>query len=126
MRDVEPQRGAERMLLVLGGEHALGDVSAAARLGSRIPARPPIEVSSTRKPRKNGDAEDGMNASVSRACPLTACVASKARRARPWPHSADGVHGEVRQQDDHAHLEDELQEVRHSTAHRPETALYAR
>src|ERR1039458_5452793 len=38
-----------------------------------------LSESSTRKLRKNGDADDGMNASVSRACPLTVCAASRAR-----------------------------------------------
>jgi len=42
MHDVEQQRGARRMALVFGGQHALGNVAAAAGLGPRVPHRPPL------------------------------------------------------------------------------------
>ena len=42
MRDVEPKRREQRILFVLGAEHALRDVAAAARLRARIPGGPPV------------------------------------------------------------------------------------
>ena len=43
MRQVEEERAPERILLRLGGQHALGDVAAAARLRARIPVGPPAD-----------------------------------------------------------------------------------
>src|SRR5947209_4606609 len=42
MRQVEPEGCAERVLLVLGAEHALGHVPTPTRLAPRIPGRPPL------------------------------------------------------------------------------------
>ena len=40
--DVEPEGGAERVLFVLGAEHSLRDVAAAAGFGAGIPTGPPL------------------------------------------------------------------------------------
>ena len=85
-----------------------------------------LRLSSTRKLRKNGDADDGINASVSRACPLTACVASKARTCAasgPIPPTAWTAKYASRMT---MHiLRTNCTRSVQSTAHRPETALYA-
>src|SRR5271163_330218 len=43
MGDVEPEGGAEGIFFVLGAEHSLGDVAAAAGFGAGIPAGPPLD-----------------------------------------------------------------------------------
>ena len=43
VHDVEQQRADDGVLLGLRREHALRDVAAAARLGARIPHRPPLD-----------------------------------------------------------------------------------
>src|SRR5271170_880154 len=44
MRDVEPERRAQRVLLILGAEHALRHISASTWFGSGIPCQPPLHA----------------------------------------------------------------------------------
>ena len=86
--DVEEQDRAQRVLLRLGGQHALGDVAAAARLGAGIPDRPPL----------HGDGHDedghghvpvvrevGQHVQVVEAVRARSCAESLATRPRRPP-----------------------------------------
>src|SRR5581483_10509319 len=44
MCNVEPQRSAQRMLLIFRAEHALRNITAATRLCARIPRCPPLHA----------------------------------------------------------------------------------
>src|SRR6266702_962120 len=112
MRDVEPEGRAEGVLLVLGGEDALGDVASASGFGSGIPACPPVEREQdkeTEEERRGGGRDEGEG--IARlgggGVGEVECVDLRGERT----HATDGVDCEVREQADHRHLENELEQV---------------
>src|SRR5258708_14266639 len=78
------------MFFVFGAEHALGDVAASARLGPRIPCRPPLhaKVHKERKHRKSPDRAGSQAAvKVRQECErIGALHAVMAGRGAPHPH----------------------------------------
>ena len=66
---VEQERADDGVLLGLRREHALGDVAAAARLGARVPHRPPLDGERQDEHRERGApvAEVGEQGSAVRA-----------------------------------------------------------
>ncbi len=112
MRDVEPQRREQRILFVLGAEHALRDVAAAARLGARIPGGPPVHrnVDQEGDHRHPGGVQIGDEVEHG-ALRRTARVVDGGELRSSCVDAADGAHREHREHDDHAHLDDELKQV---------------
>ena len=111
--DVEPEGRAQGVLLVLRGKDALGDVAAAAGLGPGIPACPPVQRDQdeeTEEEGRRGGRDEGE--SVARLAVDAVNGIEGADAIGQRVHSADGVDGKVREQDHHAHLQDELDQVR--------------
>ena len=106
MRDVEPERGAERVALVLRREDALRDVAAAARLCARIPHRPPLhgERDDQHREREARVAEVGQERRASSAAIL--------REQRVQPADLRLVQRDVRGGDHADHRQRELHEIR--------------
>ena len=111
MRDVEPQRREQRILFVLGAEHALRDVAAAARLGAGIPGGPPVHrnVDQERDHRHPGGVQIGDEVEHGATCGRAARVIHQGELRLHAVDAADGAHREDRQHDHHAHLDDELE-----------------
>ncbi len=131
MRNVEPQRRSEGMFFVFGAEHALGDVAASARLGPRIPCRPPLhaKVHKERKHRKSPDRAGSQAAvKVRQECErigalhavMAGGVAHDPQLQPERLHASDSAHRHPRQDDDHRHLQHKLKQVGHQ--HAPQTA----
>ena len=112
MRDVEPQRREQRILFVLGAEHALRDVAAAARLRARIPGGPPVhrDVDQEGDHRHPGGVQIGDKVEDG-ALRRAARVVDGGELGLHAVDAADGAHGEDREHRDHAHLDDELKHV---------------
>ena len=122
MGDVEEQTRAERVLLRFRGEHALGNVAAAARLGAGIPDGPPLD-GDRHDEHRHGDIP------VVREI-RAACSGSSARRgpriAKLVDQSAEAahlrqLHGEVSGGNDGRHLDEELDHV--DDQHAPEAGV---
>ena len=131
MRDVEPQRRAERVLLILRAEHSLRHVSAAARLCARIPRQPPLHSEI------NDEGENRQSPKRIRSQPKM-----KVRQKCDWIcglhpgradvildhlqmhlqglHPANLCHGNPGQHDNHRHLQSKLKQV--GDQHAPESA----
>ncbi len=115
VRDLEEQRGEHAVLLGAGAEDALGDVAAAAGLGARIPGRPPLhgEIDAQREEwhpcvgvktgGRHADRHDGQRGGL----------APEVLHQLDLHHvdAADRARGVDGQDDDGAHLEDELDEI---------------
>ena len=123
VRDVEPERGEERVLLVLRAEDPLRDVAAAARLRPRVPGGPPVhgDVDEEGEHRHPGGADvrdegqDRAAAPAGRRPRRVEGVELLLQGLHPAhrPHRADGEH------DHHPHLQGELEEVHHEDAPEP-------
>ena len=108
--DVEEEDRAERVLLRLRGQHALGDIAAAAGLGPGIPDRPPLDGQGHDE---DGDGQVPVALEVRQhAQEVDAAGAGRRRELRDeGRHAADGPDGEVGRGDDGGHLDEELDHV---------------
>src|SRR5512140_662675 len=108
--DVEEEDGAERVLLGLRGQHALGDVAAAAGLGPRVPDRPPLDGQGHDE---DGDGQVPIALEVRQHAQEVDAAGTGRRRelGDQGRHAADGPDGEVGRRDDRGHLDEELDHV---------------
>ncbi len=120
MRDVEPQRGTERIFLVFRTEHALRHVAAAARLCAGIPTRPPLhrqiqhEGNNRQRPNRiRGPAQVKRRKEREHRTRGLAALSHRVVNVRQLNlqqcHSADLCDRNPREHDDHGHLQDELE-----------------
>ncbi len=110
MGDVEEEDRAQGILLGLRGQHPLGDVAAAARLGAGIPDGPPLN--------RDGHDEDGHSDVPvilevgQHAEEIDAVGAGFRGEGRDEDvHPADVLDGEVGGGDDGRHLDEELDHI---------------
>ena len=125
MRDVEPQHGKQSLPLVARAENPLRDVSAAARLRSRIPERPPLhaEIHAESNHRQSPECFAGEALRKIRKKPERICAAIFGAQcgdlADHRVHAAGGLHGVLGDADHDGHLQHELKQVRPQHAPKP-------
>src|SRR5579871_665066 len=129
MRDVEPQRSAERIFFVLGRENSLRDITAAAGLRARIPTAPPLDAQEENEGDERncpesftGEAVRKVWKEIERIGDSTAGFcgfgADDAEAQRERADTTDFGDGDPGENDDHSHFQDELEKI--GDEHAPE------
>jgi len=122
VRDVEPERGAERIFFVFGAEDSLCDVAAATGFGAGIPTAPPLDAEEEDEGNQRncpeglaGETvrevgEEGERIGDGAAC-FCGFGADDLEAKRECADAADFRDGDPSEDDDHAHFQNELKKV---------------
>ncbi len=128
VRDVEPQHGKQSMPLIARAENPLRDVTAAARLRSRIPERPPLHSQMHQK-REHRQRPQGFAGEPARKIRKhrrdarrsgTRGGSHRRKFSQHRGHAARAAHAIIRDGDHDPHFQHELKQIR--PQHAPQSA----